>query len=173
MYLLFKSILSHDIPFLIRLYKIYVRSILDFGSSVYNSNARQISYILEKVQRRFTCLIFYRCLSFQYPQMPDYAERLKILNLESLESQRRKADLLLFHKILNGNVSLNATSQISSNRHISRTNPRGIVVMKSRLEARSNFFLSRVGRHFRALPKSIQNMKSESEFKYAISENHL
>ena len=114
MYLLFKSILSYDIPFLIRLYKIYVISILDCGSSVYNSNARQLSDILEKVQRRFTCLIFYRCLSSQYPQMPDYSERLKILNLESLESRRRKADLLLFHQILNGNVSFNANLQISS-----------------------------------------------------------
>ena len=45
--------------------------------------------------------------------------------------------------------------------------------MKSRLEARSNFFLNKVGRHFRALPKSIQNIKSGPEFEYAIARHQL
>ena len=64
------------------LYKVYIRPILDFGSSIYNSDSKQNCILREKVQKRFTCYVFSRCYKFEHPIIPDYEERLKILNLD-------------------------------------------------------------------------------------------
>jgi hypothetical protein len=132
------------------LYKIYVRSILDFGSSIYNSNSKQNSIIIEQVQRRFTRYIFIRYFKYQYANLP--SESLKILDLETLEIHRLKADLILFHKLVTQNVKLDSSILIFSNTHVTCTNPQGIVPVIAHKNASINFFFSRVSKLYLKLP---------------------
>ena len=52
LFLLFKSVQSCDSEFLTKIYNVYIRSLLDYGSSIYNSSSKQNSQKIEKVQNR-------------------------------------------------------------------------------------------------------------------------
>ena len=75
--------------------------IINFISVVlltYNYMMRDIT-LIEQVQGRFTTLRGYRNIS--------YAERLRLLNLDTLEARRLKFDLIYCYKIVFGLVRVN------------------------------------------------------------------
>jgi len=72
---------SRDPCVLLRAFKVYVRSILEFNTTVWSPIQKQDIEAIEKVQRQFTKILFgLRDYS--------YSERLQKLNLQSLELQR-------------------------------------------------------------------------------------
>ena len=111
--------------------------------------------MLENVQRKITKLIFYRCFKHIYQTTPKYDKRLKVLNLESLETRFLANDLTLLHNILNGNMLLNQKNmpKINIQNRISIRNPRikfNVSLPKSKL--RLNSFLFRVTNIYSKLP---------------------
>ena len=78
--------------FLVKLYITYVRPILENCSAIWSPLLQRDIDLIESVQKRFTKFL---------PGMYDfnYVDRLRILNLESLEVRRIKADLILTYKI--------------------------------------------------------------------------
>lgn len=94
-----------DIGTYLTLYNTYVRSILDYGSIVWSPFYDIHINTIERVQKRFTRLLFRK---FHYPT-EDYENRLLRLELTSLENRRLLFDELTLYKIHNGiyNTSLN------------------------------------------------------------------
>lgn len=80
---------------IINAFKVYVRPLLEYNSSVWSPSLKNLIELLESVQRRFTKRIFglYNLT---------YHQRLICLGLESLELRRLRADLLLVYKIVFG-----------------------------------------------------------------------
>ena len=77
-------------------------------SSIYSSKLRKHKQALEKVQKVFTKLLFYRCFpNPAYPRLlPSYEERLKILDLESITYRRVVHDIILAFRIFRGETRL-------------------------------------------------------------------
>ena len=88
------SFTGHSSQFLINLYTMYVRPILENNSVVFSPHFIQDINNIESVQKRFTKYL---------PGMYDlaYNDRLVALNLDSLEVRRFKSDLVLTFKICN------------------------------------------------------------------------
>jgi len=84
---------------LTRAFVIFVRPLLEYCSQIWSPRLHKDIYNIEHVQRSFTKrLPGFKSLS--------YSERLLRLNLESLESRRVKADLVLLFKIIHGFVDI-------------------------------------------------------------------
>ena len=76
---------------LVRAYKVYVRPILEYCSPVWSPYLLHEVDEIERVQRYFTCRL-------QGLKSFSYTDRLFLLDLESLESRRLKADLTMYFK---------------------------------------------------------------------------
>jgi len=89
---LFRGFSTRNPELMRRAYIIYIRPVLEYASSVWSPHLLKHINALEKVQRKFTKHI---------PALHDltYSERLAMLNLETLESRRLKADLALYFKV--------------------------------------------------------------------------
>ena len=108
MYCLLRNAHTNDLSTLIRLYKAYVLPVLEYCSPVWNPVMKKDITKLEKVQRAFTRILFYRAFpSKQYPRLlPDYKTRLEVLGLKSLFYRRVLADLMMSFKIIKNEIKL-------------------------------------------------------------------
>ena len=111
-----------------------VRSVLEYGSVIWSPYTARDIQAVEKIQRRATKMV--RGLgNFSYE------ERLRILNLDSLEKRRLKTDLIQLYKIINGHTLLKAQTLFNFNvperarRHSIRIYPN-----RCRLDVRKYFF---------------------------------
>ena len=84
-----------DVESFISLYKVFVRSHLEYAESVWNPHYMYLIDDLEKVQKRAT-KIWRQCKRLNYRQ------RLKFLNLPTLAFRRHSGDTIEVHKILTG-----------------------------------------------------------------------
>jgi len=101
-YLIYRSFVSRDINLLVRAFITYVRPILEYNSVTWSPYYKGDIECIEKVQRRFTrWLPGFKSLT--------YNQRLKRLNLPSLELRRLHADLVMCYKIVFGLVKLSFT----------------------------------------------------------------
>ena len=64
---IFKSMKTKKMKVLCLAYKMYVRSILESGSVVYNPYKKKDILLLERTQNMFTKRIFMRCKHMKYP----------------------------------------------------------------------------------------------------------
>ena len=80
---------------MVRLYKTLVRPHLEYCVSVWSPHYTKDKELLERVQHRFTRMI-------KEVLDKDYLDRLKELNLWTLEERRNRADLIEFLKIYKG-----------------------------------------------------------------------
>ena len=111
---IFRCFETAHVPALINAYKSFVRPILDCFSTVGNPYIPNRHYLgltdqIERVQRYFTRRVYYRC---KLDCSHDYLQRLKYLNLESLELRRIYNDLIMVYKIVYGPVKINANALI-------------------------------------------------------------
>ena len=95
---------------LIITYKSFVRPILEYFSTVWNPYIPNRHYLgltdqIERVQRYFTTRVYYRC---KLDCSHAFLQRLKYLNLESLEFRRIYNDLIMVYTICHGIVNINA-----------------------------------------------------------------
>jgi hypothetical protein len=81
------------------LFNTTVRTVIEYCSTVWSPSSKALSAEVEAVQRRFTKRIP------GYKNM-DYPQRLKALDLLSLEDRRAQLDLILTHKIVSGRSCL-------------------------------------------------------------------
>ena len=91
--ILFRRFLTRDLNLLRRAFITYVRPILEYGTVLWSPTLKKYIDQIEKVQRRF---------SKRIPEISDlpYFERLKRLNLATLEVRRLRFDLIYYFKIL-------------------------------------------------------------------------
>jgi hypothetical protein len=166
--LILRCFVSGDRSLLLKAFTVYVRPILEFDSSVWSPHFHKDIERLESVQRRFT-----KRLSGLRDY--DYLTRLELLDLETLEMRRLKADLILTYKILFGLVDLNPNDFFSSPNTEKHT--RGHAYRFSTSDANSDvqlkFLSNRILNVWNNLPAFTTDFSSLNKFKSSISNEYL
>ena len=98
----------------VKAYKTYIRPIFDYASNAWSPYHLKYINAIERVQRNFTKRI---------PSLSNlsYAERLAMLDLETLECRRLKADLTMYYKIINNLTVFNSSTYFEFNVHVRDT----------------------------------------------------
>jgi hypothetical protein len=112
-----RCFVSNHLPTLLQAYKVYVRPLLEYNTSVWSPFSAQQITTIENVQRKFT-----KCLP-GLNKLP-YHQRLAKLDLESLELRRLRADLVLTYKIVFGIMSTDIAKYFKVNTDINYLNLR-------------------------------------------------
>ena len=99
---------------LISLYKIYIRSIINYTSIVYSPYFTYLINIIENVQRNFNK----RLASLSNLS---YVERLNVCNLEPFELRRIKMGMLLVYILLHGCVKCNLLDYVEISTDVRNT----------------------------------------------------
>ena len=145
-----------------KIYKAFVRPLLESSAPAWNPYKRGDVEALEKVQKRSL-----RMITDTGPL--SYENKLQKLNLQSLESRRLRGDLLETFKYLNGfnNVDAQLFTFVRE-RHDKDTRSHAnddLVQEKTNLHIRKFFFTNRVTQAWNSLPSDVKEAKSINAFK--------
>ena len=158
--LFFRAFLCRDPNFLRAVYITYIRSGLEYCSSVWNPYLAKDIKLVESVQRRFT------------KRMPgmrslSYRERLGILDLSTLEIRRLYSDLCHCYKIVNNieNLQFNDFFESHTNHYSHRGHSKILKLPKRSLNCRHNFFNVKIIGPWNSLPENVISAQSLSLFK--------
>ena len=158
--LLVRTITNKSPDIMIPLYKALIRSILEYGNSVWCPYLRRHIDEIEGVQRRFTKKII---------GMADlsYQERLIKLKLPSLEYRRLRGDLIEVFKILHDFYDPVTTKSLFVRSGTDRTRGHNLKLTKHRTHTRQfqNFFTNRIISAWNSLPEDAVNADSLNTFK--------
>ena len=150
--------------FMLNLYLSHVRPLLEFGSCVWNSGYVCDLRLLEKVQKRWTKRID-GLDSLSYPQ------RLRVLNLYSIEGRLLRADLIKCWKIFNNECAVNAEDIfVLARGRPTRGHRFKIAHSHCSLECRKRYFALRVVSTWNSLPDEVVGLNSLGGFKAALHE---
>ncbi|XP_043220530.1 uncharacterized protein LOC122380945 [Amphibalanus amphitrite] len=118
---------------------------------------------LERVQRRATKLV---------PELADlpYPDRLKELQLTTLEERRIRGDMIEVYKLMHGLDKVNAGEEflrMETGANMERTRGHALKLQKPRhrLHRRNQFFTSRVVDNWNQLPSEVVLSKNTNTFK--------
>jgi len=137
--LLFKCFVARDADTLIRAFKVYIRPILEYASNI--RSPIQIGLIdkLESVQRRFTKRIpGFESLS--------YSERLSLLNVESLELRRLRADLITTYKVIFGLLDVSSNFFLLHDNSVTRGHPYKVMLEHCNNNSQKQFLPRRIAK---------------------------
>lgn len=156
---IFKAFNCRGREFLVKMFCTFVRPILEYNSSLWSPCYLQDIDTVERVQRSFTK----RIPGFQHLS---YSDRLRILNLHSLEYRRIVFDLVLVYKILHGLINVEANNFfVYSTYHSTRSNNQKLKYPKWNLNAKKHFFTYRVIEIWNKLPCTTVNARTLTLFK--------
>lgn len=148
----------------IRLYKTYVRCHLEYSIPAWSPWNAKDKELLERVQRRAVKMV-------SGLKGTTYEERLKELNLSTLEERRVRYDMVETFKILNGFNDVNSDTWFRKvgaepARETRLTSyHKNLVGSRSRLDIRQNFFSQRVVNSWNNIPTDIKESHNPSIFK--------
>ena len=150
-----------DKTMLIQLYKIFVRPHLEYSQRIWSPYLQQDADELERVQRRATKLI----PALEYLT---YEERLKELNLYSLQDRRTRGDLILMYRIMSGDMRIdrNQLFEMTNDTRTRGHNQKVHIKKVCNTSLRQNFFTERIAGPWNALPSYIVNSTSVDHFKH-------
>ena len=157
------------------LYKALVRPHVEYATCIWNPYLKYNMDMIERVQRRATKIV---------PSLKDlsYSDRLKKLNLETLEYRRRRADLLETYRIMNGDHIIDQscycsicpgkqmfTPALSS---ATRGHDRKLQIQEA-TGIRKHFFSTRVTKAWNNLSQNAVSASSVNSFKNHLSKELL
>ena len=153
-----RHIVSRDKNTIVRLYKSLVRPKLEYCIQAWNPSLIKGIELLEQVQHRATKLIP------EISHLP-YHDRLKYLNLTTLELRRHRGDLIETFKILKGLEGIPSNSLFELNTSVTRGNSLKLNKQRSRLNIRYNCFSQRVINAWNRLPERVISSTTVDGFK--------
>ena len=158
--MILRSITSRSSDILIPLYKALVRPILEYASVVWCPYLKKDKQRIETVQRHFT-------KNIEGMNTLEYEERLRKLNLPTLEFRRLRGDLIETYKITHNIYDPLTTKTLFSYDVDERTRSHTLKFYKSRFNKTKfqNFFTNRVINIWNTLPKLIVTSESLNIFK--------
>ena len=148
----------------LNLYKRYVRPHLEFSTVTWSPWTQADIETIEKIQKKAVNMI-------SGLHGINYDEKLKELKLTSLETRRKRFDMIqvykILHKVDNVEESTWFTRTGLSHNRVTRqaVDPFNLIKQHTRSDIYSNFFANRVIDHWNALPLDVKNAKSVKHFK--------
>ena len=142
------------------LYKTYVRSHLEYAASLWSPHQIMNIIAVESIQRSVTAKI-------EGMENLTYWDRLKALDLYSLQRRRERYDLIHIWKIQKEIIQNDLQLQFYYNERQGWKCRRNIIQTRKRKLStiRYNSFTSRAAALFNTIPKSVKNAKSLAAFK--------
>ncbi|GMT21506.1 hypothetical protein PFISCL1PPCAC_12803, partial [Pristionchus fissidentatus] len=107
--LMLRSFHTNSPDILMKAYKIYIRPLLESSTVIWNPTAIGLVNRLENVQREFTRRVLKRT---RQPPL-SYLDRLKLLNIETLEYRRALRDMQFVYDSIHGHALLDTTNLYS------------------------------------------------------------
>ena len=152
----------------IDLYKTYVRPHLEYAVQAWSPWTMGDKEVLEAVQRRAVKAV-------SNLRGKTYEDRLRELNLESLEDRRKRGDLLQAYRVLTSKDNVDPTTWFTMyqpQEDTVRTRQSGghlnIVPQQWNGEVRRNFWSVRVVEHWNSLPNTVKMASTVNMFKNSI-----
>jgi len=160
--LIIRCFISRDTHSLINAFKVYVRPLLEYCSTVWSPYTLKGISAVEQVQRRFT-----KRLRGMY--WLSYTQRLEKLNLETLELRRLRADLILTYKIVFGITHINAAELFTlTNNDRLRGHQYKLVIQRRNTDVRKYYFALRVVNSWNNLPQDKISFSNIINFKRSL-----
>ena len=155
-----------DVDFKLFLFVTYIRPILEYVTPIWCPHLINEIDRLESVQRRFTKFLpGYRNLS--------YVDRLRRLNIKSLEERRIMFDLILVFKIINNLISLDSRDYFEFASSITRGHNLKIKTNYCRTNTKKFSFPNRIINCWNNLPDDVVNSTSLSIFKSKVQKSNF
>ena len=155
---IFSSTVCRDSEFLMNIYVSYIRPKLDYCSNIWNTGYIGDIRILERVQRRWTRAV--RGL-----ENMNYGDRLKQLNLFSVQGRLLRSDLITVWKVFNGKCAISPDQLFNLTTLPTRGHRFKIYKPRHNLEVRRRSFAHRVIDDWNSLPSSVVESNSITVFK--------
>ena len=159
---LFSCTLSRSPQFLMNIYRLHVRPILEYASPLWNVGYLGDVRKLERVQRRWTRMVVGM-------EELSYETRLERLGLFSLQGRMLRSDLILVYKILHNLCSIDVdeifTFAVSN---VTRGHPYKLFKPRSNTEQRKRFFSDRVVNTWNSLSYATVMANSVDGFKASL-----
>ena len=157
-----KCFLNINAKVLKTLYKTLVRPHLEYANQSWKPYLKKHILMLESVQRRATRLV---------PGIGNlsYEDRIKELNIPTLEYRRRRGRMIEAYKILNECYDKKATEGLCElNERETRGNPYQLKTKKPRLAIRKNFFAVAAVANWNSLPETVVRCDNVNAFKRSL-----
>lgn len=150
--------------FVNKMYKTYVRPILDFNAPIWSPHLKKDINTIEQIQRRVSKVPLNL-------KSKSYLQRLKSLNLTTLESRRKRGDLIYSYIILNDKISIDLKYMfILNNSTRTRGHSKKLFKERTKKDIRKYFFSNRVFCHWNSLTDVMINAPSTNSFKARIDD---
>jgi hypothetical protein len=158
-YLMFKVFRRLDFETFKKLYKVYIRPLLEYVNVIWSPHLQRDIDTLERIQSSATKRVA------GLRSIP-YATRLQILDLPTLQHRRRRGDLIWTYKILTNNESdeLLNLFEFNTNIHL-RGHRLKLKIQNFKTSVRSHFLPNRVFSDWNALSDEIVNASNPNIFK--------
>jgi len=144
-----------------KLYKSLVRPHLEYCIQAWRPHLIKDIEILEKVQRRASRMVI-ECKGMEYEK------RIAILGLTTLETRRRRADLLEVYKILNKHEGIDENSLFTRNIGKTRGNTCKLFKRRSNLDVSKFSFSNRICNDWNELPNEVVTASCINGFKNGV-----
>lgn len=161
LYVIRKSFQTMTVEVFIKIYKTYVRPLLEYGYQIWSPYFKKDIDLLESVQRKATKTPYAL-------RRKTYEERLQILGLTSLEERRLRGDLIETFKILNGYYNLPDIQDIYSLTDYTRDSRRHNTLLRpapSHTNTAHHILSNRVVYNWNRLPEDVVSSQSLNAFK--------
>ncbi len=135
-------------------YMTYIRPVIEYASQVYSPALKCDSNKIEAVQRFFTHRALLKAGKVSRRKPISYTDRLRILELETLELRRMRLDLTFAHAVF---IGLTYCPKVMSIRTLPRELRHNCTLQRdrTRTKARSQFITQRIAGPWNKMPDSI------------------
>ena len=164
--LFMKSFVNRGLDFMVKIWKIYLRPLLESNTQVWSPLYKKDIDRIEQIQRgflkRITCI-----------RDDTYEERLATCNLQKLSTRRICFDMALVYKIIHGLIGLSFDDFFMWHPSVrTRGHRYKIFPVQVRTDLSKNFFANRVVQRWNSLPSDIVESRSVTVFKDKMA-SHL
>jgi len=161
--LMLRTFHSRNSNVILPMYKTIIRPVVEYATAVWNPCLLKDIAEVERVQRKVTkCIRGFSHLS--------YPERLRQLNLPTLQTRRQYFDMLECYKIVHGLVrsECHEVLALSENRTRGYHCKLTTLLPTARLNVRTHYFTERVLSKWNALPADVVQQSTYSQFKCSL-----